>query len=139
MLLSRFFRRKPDDPSNSGALNDLSFLLIVYFIVIAGFNINKGFLLNLPDKEKPRIVQKEEILRVNLAADGSLNRNGAPVTLEALEKDVKSQLAEYPNTTLVLMIHPDTPYQKVVDVIHSVRVLHVENFSFIMEEPAEGS
>ena len=134
-MLARFFRRGNDDPANSGALNDLVFLLIIYFIIIAGFNINKGFLMNLPDRDKPRIVQKEELLRVSLAADGSLYHNGKVLTVEGLEKEVKAQLSEYPNTTLVLMIHPDTPYQKVVDVIHSVRILKIENFSFLMEEP----
>lgn len=134
MRIFRFFRRKPDDSSSAGALNDLSFLLIIYFIVIAGFNINKGFLMNLPDRDKPRVVQKEEILRIRLAADGTLYSGEEPLTSPILEKKISEQLGQYPNSTVVLMIHPDTPYQEVVNVIHMVRVLHVENFSFLTEE-----
>ena len=52
-MIKRPPRRNIEDSSSSGALNDLSFLLIIFFIVIAGFNVNKGFLLNLPSKEKP--------------------------------------------------------------------------------------
>ena len=51
-MIKRFVRHNVEDAGSSGSLNDLSFLLIIFFIVIAGFNVNKGFLLNLPSKEK---------------------------------------------------------------------------------------
>ena len=66
-MIKRFMKRAPDDSSSSGALNDLSFLLIIFFIVIAGFNVNKGFLLNLPSKEKPLIVNNEDIIKCSLS------------------------------------------------------------------------
>ena len=47
-MIKRLTRRNLEDAGSSGPLNDLSFLLIIFFIVIAGFNVNKGFLLNLP-------------------------------------------------------------------------------------------
>lgn len=125
-------KRKPDDPANSGALNDLSFILIIFFIVIAGFNINKGFLMNLPDREKPRIVQTEELLVCNLDKDGQLSIDGTSVTGETLRVEIEAIRSKYPNCTFLLEIDPETEYQAVIEVIHDIRTLKVENFSFRM-------
>jgi len=125
-------RRVPDDPGNSGSLNDLSFLLIIFFLVIAGFNINKGFLMNLPDRDRPRVVQTEELLRCSLGPDGSLSLGGKAVTEEELRGEIKAMREKFPNMTFLLEIDPETPYHRVVYVIHEIRVLKVENFSFRM-------
>jgi biopolymer transport protein ExbD len=125
------------DIAESGALSDLAFLLIVFFIVIAVFNINSGFLLGLPRKDSTKIVNVDEILKVYLSAGGDYLLRGEPVPKDALEEAAKETLRLYPNMTFLLRIHPNTPYQRVVDVIDLVRAVGVENFSFIMAE--EGS
>ncbi|HNQ97319.1 MAG TPA: biopolymer transporter ExbD [Treponemataceae bacterium] len=125
-------RREVDDPSNSGTLNDLSFLLIIFFIVIAGFNVNKGFLMTLPDKERPRIVQTDELMRCVLDAEGTLLVDGQAVTMEELDSKAQEMKGKYPNMTFLLTIHPDAPYRQVIGVIHEIRALDIENFSFKM-------
>lgn len=127
-------RRKPDDPGDSGSLNDLSFLLIIFFLVIAGFNVNKGFLLNLPDSSRPRLVQTEDLMKCRLAPDGAIMLDGKATTLEELSLSVRNRKTVWPNMTFLLTIDPACPWQKVVDIIHEIRVLRVENFSFRMEE-----
>lgn len=127
-------RRKPDDPGDSGSLNDLSFLLIIFFLVIAGFNVNKGFLLNLPDSSRPRLVQTEDLMKCRLAPDGAIMLDGKATTLEELSLSVRNRKTAWPNMTFLLTIDPACPWQKVVDIIHEIRVLRVENFSFRMEE-----
>lgn len=126
-------KRRPFEDSSSGSLQDLSFLLIVFFIVIAGFNVNKGFVLNLPSKEKPKVVQSQELMKVNLMADGTLKVEGKPVEMKDLEVLVKEKKRQMPNMTFLLMISPEATYQNVIDVIYEIRNLEVENFSFKME------
>ena len=127
-------RRGIDEAGSSGSLNDLSFLLIVFFIVIAGFNVNKGFLLNLPEKEKPRVVNSQDLMTCNLGSDGTVSIKGEVVSMEILEGKIASMKQSFPNMTFLLLIDPDCPYQHVIDMIHSVRVCGVENFSFRMED-----
>lgn len=131
-MIKRFVRHKVDDAGSSGSLNDLSFLLIIFFIVIAGFNVNKGFLLNLPSKDKPIVVNTQDILKCSLAADGKLFLNGKEIEVEELAKTVSEKLVTWPNMTFLLTIDPDASYQNVVDVISVIRKLKVENFSFRM-------
>lgn len=133
-MIKRFVRHKVEDAGSSGSLNDLSFLLIIFFIVIAGFNVNKGFLLNLPSKEKPLIVNNEDIIKCSLAADGSISMDGKPIAIEDLSGKISEKLKVWPNMTFLLTINPETPYQNVVDVISTVRKLKVENFSFRQEQ-----
>lgn len=126
-------RRGIDEAGSSGSLNDLSFLLIVFFIVIAGFNVNKGFLLNLPEKEKPRVVNTRDLMTVKLTSEGSMVLRDELLDEKKLEEKILSMKKEFPNMTFLLLIEPDCPYQKVIDVIHAVRICGVENFSFRVE------
>ncbi len=131
-MIKRPPRRNIEDSSSSGALNDLSFLLIIFFIVIAGFNVNKGFLLNLPSKDKPIVVNIDDILKCDLDQNGALFLDGQEIKLEALSKKIEEKLKYQPNMTFLLTINPEAHYQSVIDVVAAVRKLKVENFSFRM-------
>ena len=122
-----------EDSSSSGALNDLSFLLIIFFIVIAGFNVNKGFLLNLPSKDKPIVVNTNDILKCELDQSGALFLDGQQIKMQDLAQKISSKLKTQPNLTFLLTINPETHYQKVIDVVSTIRKLKVENFSFRMK------
>ncbi len=126
-------RRNRIDIAESGALSDLAFLLIVFFIVIAVFNINKGFLLEMPKKDSHKIVSSDDIVRVSLDEDGTPFIKEKKVTIDELEKMVKDVRAIRPNMTFMLDIHPQARYQKVVEIVELVRTLEVDNFSFAMK------
>ena len=133
-MIKRFMKHAPDDPSSSGALNDLSFLLIIFFIVIAGFNVNKGFLLNLPVKDKPRIVKTDDLMKCRLTPDGTILVDNKSLTLDELCTAITEKKAEWPNMTFLLLIDSETEYQRVVDIIYEIKQLKIENFSFRMED-----
>jgi biopolymer transport protein ExbD len=127
-------RKKRIDIAESGALSDLAFLLIVFFIVIAVFSVNTGFMLGLPRKNSTKIVNVEDIIKINLLEDGSIEQNGEKVDMSALDELVTQRLTVRPNMTLLLTIDPEVPYQEVVDVVDFVRKKDVDNFSFRMAE-----
>ena len=133
-MIKRFFRYKAEDAGSSGSLNDLSFLLIIFFIVIAGFNVNKGFLLNLPSKEKPLVVNTEDIFKCRLLRNGKLVSDDSEINAEELSARIQEKLKTWPNLTFLLVIDSECPYQNVVNVISAIRKCRVENFSFRMEE-----
>jgi biopolymer transport protein ExbD len=131
-MIKRFIRHNVEDAGSSGSLNDLSFLLIIFFIVIAGFNVNKGFLLNLPSKEKPVVVNVDDIIKCSLLSDGSIILDGKKIAEEELQGKVAEKLKKWPNMTFLLTIDENAPYQSVVNVIADVKGQKVENFSFRM-------
>lgn len=125
-------KKKRLEAADSGALSDLAFLLIIFFIVIAVFNVNKGFMLGLPKKNSTKIVNVEDIIKVNLNADGSIESGDNSLDIAQLEEEITTLLDSQPNLTFLLRIHPEVPYQNVVSVIEVVRKLKVDNFSFVM-------
>lgn len=136
-MIKRFVRHNVEDAGSSGSLNDLSFLLIIFFIVIAGFNVNKGFLLNLPSKEKPIVVNTEDIFKCTLQADGRLIMEGQEINISDLTTRIEEKLRIWPNLTFLLSIDGNCAYQNVVDVISTIRKCRVENFSFRMTDAQE--
>lgn len=133
-MIKRFVRHNVEDAGSSGSLNDLSFLLIIFFIVIAGFNVNKGFLLNLPSKDKPIVVNTEDILKCSLSRNGSVFMDGKEIPLAELSGIIEEKLKVWPNMTFLLSIDGECSYQSVVNVISTIRKCKVENFSFRMED-----
>ncbi|MDR3201455.1 MAG: biopolymer transporter ExbD [Spirochaetales bacterium] len=135
MNLARRKRRAYED---SAALSDLAFLLIIYFIVIAGFNVNKGFLMNLPAKDSTRFVLKDDLLRFELDASGSLSHQGEAVDIALAEAEIRGLAASHPNLALALSVDPETPWQNVVSFVELAQKLHVESFSFSMASASGG-
>ena len=125
-------KKRNIDIAESGALSDLAFLLIIFFIVIAVFNINNGFILGLPQKNSIRIVNTQDIIKINLEANGTVLINKDPVTIPVMEEKISANLQHHPNMTVLLKIHPEVSYQSVVSIIEIVRKLEVDNFSFTM-------
>lgn len=127
-------RKRGIDIADSGALSDLAFLLIIFFIVIAVFNVNLGFILGLPRPDSTKIVNTDDLIRARLTAAGGLQSDGTALNTTELEDLLQRRLQARPNMTFLLSIHPETPYQRVVDIVDVVRRVGVERFSFQMEE-----
>jgi biopolymer transport protein ExbD len=126
---------------NSSALSDLAFLLIIYFIVIAGFNVNRGFLMNLPQKDSVKVVRRDEVLRFSIDGEGRIFLRGQPLSLDQAAREIQSAAAARPNTAVVLTVDGQAPWQKVVSFVELAQKNAVESFSFSMSgagAPPEG-
>jgi biopolymer transport protein ExbD len=127
-------RRKRAGPADSGASSDIAFLLIIYFMVIAGFNINRGFLMHLPAKDSTRTVKSEDLMRFELDDNGGILFRGAVLPPTETEQAIKSGLTSNANLAVMLLISPFTPWQHVVSFIEIAQRLSVDAFSFSMKE-----
>jgi biopolymer transport protein ExbD len=131
-------RRQRPPHEDSAALSDLAFLLIIYFIVIAGFNLNKGFLMNLPSKDSTRVILKDDLLRFELNNVGALVYQGETLDWSLAEREIRTAISSNPNLAVALSIDPHSPWQQVVSFVALAQRLEVETFSFSMKTAAEG-
>ncbi|MDR2841698.1 MAG: biopolymer transporter ExbD [Spirochaetaceae bacterium] len=127
-------RQRNLNVSDSSALSDLAFLLIVYFIVIAGFNVNKGFILNLPAKDSVRVVSKEEILKFYMDDFGDIFVDGEKKDTAFIEYRIANRIAANPGTAVVLDIAPNAPWQNVVSFVELAETLKIETFSLKLKQ-----
>lgn len=122
--------------TDSSASSDIAFLLIIYFIVIAGFNINKGFLINLPNKDSTRLILKEDLLRFEMDGEGNIIHEEQTIGIKAAEKLIASVQAGNPNVAVMLSIDPQASWQNVVTFVEIAQDLKIDSFSFSMKKDA---
>jgi len=127
-------RNKRPGILESSAASDLAFLLIIYFIVIAGFNINKGFLVNLPAKDSTRMIYKEDLLRFSLDNDGSLLFDDAIINIPEAGNIIKAARAANPGIAVMLTIDPQANWQRVVSFVELAQQQRIDAFSFTMKK-----
>ena len=127
-------RRRRGRLHETCAASDLAFLLIIYFLVIAGFNVNVGFLVNLPERGASRIIPREDLMRFDMDSGGTLFYRGAAMSIPAAEREIRAAIAQNPNMAVVLSIDGKAPWQQVVFFVELAQELQVQTFSFNMRE-----
>jgi biopolymer transport protein ExbD len=127
-------RREKIPFSESSASSDIAFLLIIYFIVIAGFNVNQGFLMNLPARDSMRLILKDDLLRFDMNAEGNIAYQGEPVEAAEAERTIRAASALRPNLAVILSIDGGAPWQRVVSFVEMAQKLEIQSFSFNKKE-----
>jgi len=122
-------------PKKSGFLetcasSDLAFLLIIYFLVIAGFNINQGFLMNLPERGSTRLILKDDLMRFDMDRAGNIFYQDQSLSIPSAEQEIRAAVAGHPNLAVVLSIDSEAPWQQVVLFVELAQKLQVDSFSF---------
>jgi biopolymer transport protein ExbD len=135
----KIHRRPKSGFSDSSASSDVAFLLIIYFIVIAGFNVNKGFLMTLPARDSTRLILKDDLLRFDVDGAGNLFHQGSPLSHAQAEADIRGAVASHPNLAVMLTVDGDAPWQAVVSFVELAQRLEVESFSFAIKKDGEAS
>jgi biopolymer transport protein ExbD len=127
-------RRKKGIFQETAASSDLAFLLIIYFLVIAGFNINMGFIINLPAKNSTRLVQREELLRFEMDRNGAIIYRGEEIDIDEAEQQIRDAVRGHPELALVLSIDGEAPWQQVLYFVELAQKLEIEAFSFNLRD-----
>jgi len=120
--------------AESAASSDLAFLLIIYFLVMAGFNINFGFIMNLPAKNSTRLVLKDDLLRLEMDERGGIYHEGIKMDLAEAETEIRAAAVGHPGLAVLLAIDGEAPWQEVVLFVEMAQKLDIEAFSFNIKE-----
>ena len=116
--------------NETAASSDIAFLLIIYFLVIAGFNINQGFIMNLPAKDSTRLILKDDLLRLEMDSSGTIIYGDIKMDMAEAEREIRAAAAGHPNLAVVLSIDAQAPWQFVVSFVELAQKLEIEAFSF---------
>ena len=131
MKLKRKIKQRFED---SSASSDIAFLLIIYFIVIAGFNVNKGFLMNLPAKDSTRLILREDLLRFEMCNEGNIFYEEEIISSETVRELVSFSVIHNPNIAVIITIDKEAPWQNVVSFVELAQDLKIDSFSFSMKK-----
>jgi len=115
------------------AASDMAFLLIIYFMVIAGFNISTGFLMNLPARDSTRLILRDDLLRFELNNEGAIIHDNEIIDTPQARRIISSSQAANPNIAVILTIDKETAWQRVVSFVEIAQDLKIDSFSFTMK------
>jgi biopolymer transport protein ExbD len=134
----RIVRKKRDFINGTSASSDLAFLLIIYFLVTASFNLNRGFMVMLPTRDSGRLILEDDLLRFELDGAGRLFFQEKFTDRAQAERTIRAALAYNPNIAVALSIDPLAPWQQVVSFVELAQALEVESFSFSLRNRGDG-
>ncbi len=116
----------------SGAMTDISFLLIIFFIVTAVFFADKGLFLILPKKgRKPVQLNPKDVVEVSIGRDALFLNGRKVVNMDYFRAVVKERLEINMNTVVVLNVLRGVKYQRVLSVIEEAKKGGASEFSII--------
>lgn len=80
---------------NTTATADISFMLLVFFLVTSSMDSDKGLTRNLPPKsdapaEELVDIQREDILQLHIKSDGSVEADGTGISNDSISERVAS-------------------------------------------------
>ncbi len=101
---------------NATSTADISFMLLIFFLVATSIDADQGLRRQLPaaDEEQQQVqvdVSKDQLLALVLTADGQFMANDETITAEQLRaKAADFIFSEGSSHLITLTPHPDAPY-----------------------------
>ena len=93
-----FIRRRRDVPElNTTSTADISFMLLVFFLVTSSMDVDKGLGRKLSPPDEPqqeqRDIRRSDVMQIRLDDADRLFVDEQPVTLRQLQQEVESFVA----------------------------------------------
>ena len=111
---------------NTTSTADISFMLLIFFLVVSSMDIDQGLLRQLPSNESESIqeatlVDKSQLMQIVISADNSLLIDGNPTDLQQLRPTLQRFVARVGTNHLVsLESHPSSLYDTYFHVQHEI-------------------
>jgi len=120
-------REEPDIPQ--GSLADISFLILIFFMVSTTINMDKGIGLVLPPQGEQKEIYKDKITKIMVDPRGKVLVNESQVSMERLPNRLTEIIRSKPDMIFSVKTHSKTKYQDYVDVLDVLKKVDAENIS----------
>ena len=118
----------------SGAMTDISFLLIIFFLVAAVFISDQGLLVLLPDKEDlPIEIEADQILFLEINDVGAYYIDGNLVSADKLQETIHSELNSRNDPVIIIEVAPGIKYQETLSAMQTAKKAGGNNFSISVQ------
>ena len=104
---------------NLTPLVDIILMLVIFFMLSTSFVVSESMELSLPDG-KAAPVALPDILRIQIAPDGTVLVNQQPMAKDALNQLLVNQLGSQPDTKIAIFTTPGVSVQQLVSILDEV-------------------
>ena len=106
MFRKRYRQQIPELNTTSTA--DISFMLLIFFLVTSSMDTDKGLLRQMPppplENEQPRDINKDHVLSVEIDAKNQITCDGKTVTPKELTEEVRAMASVNPTGHVVTVL-----------------------------------
>jgi biopolymer transport protein ExbD len=122
---------------NTSATADISFLLLIFFIVSTIFAEEQGLIMILPGKKQQQddVVKVKESNVATITVDYNnnlilkLDGKRQNVQLSQIKNLIEARILANPKTVVVLETHPDAHYGKMVAVLDELKLANARKLT----------
>ncbi len=106
----------------TGSMADISFLLIIYFMVTSVFSATKGLDFQLPEEQTntPEI-KREDSIDVHVLPGGGIQVDGKQMALDQILPYIADKLKQNPDKPVILRTDPEATYGDMIAVFDELR------------------
>ncbi len=123
---------KPYDEINVVPMLDLSYVLLVIFIIMTTASV-QGIKVNLPKASAAPSLAKPQTKAITIRDDGQMFLDTYPVTLQELEDRLRQMKAVNPSFPVVIKGDAKVHYEKVVDVLDLMGRLDITQLGLVTQ------
>lgn len=131
----RFKNRFRDDSEAvpTASMADITFLLIIFFMVSTVFDVSRGIQMQLPATTTQQDI-KDRHVTVSIDATQTLFLDGQKAELRGLGRAVLAKLAARPEGFVLIKSDQGVPYRRVVDVLDELLQVGISNIALPTEK-----
>jgi biopolymer transport protein ExbD len=126
-------RKQPLGELNLASTADISFLLLIFFIVTTIFAEEQGLIMILPGKQKSQAdvvrVAERNIATLKILANNSITLDHKPIELRGIKSAIEARIAANEKTVVVLETHPDAHYGLMVSVLDELKLANARKLT----------
>ena len=105
----------------TGSMADISFLLIIYFMITSAFSADRGMDFALPEDTDTPEIKQEDSIDVHVLRGSAIEIDAEGMPLEALLPYVLEKLRQNPDKPVILRTAPDATYGDMIRVFDRLR------------------
>jgi biopolymer transport protein ExbD len=105
----------------TGSMADISFLLIIYFMITSAFSADRGLDFALPEDTDTPEIKQEDSIDVHVLRGGAIEVDAKGIPLEGLLPYCLEKLKQNPEKPVILRTDPDATYGDMIRVFDELR------------------
>ena len=105
----------------TGSMADISFLLIIYFMITSAFSATRGLDFALPEETDTPEIKQEDSIEVHVMPGGAIEVDKKGLPMEGLLPYVLEKLQQNPEKPVILRTDPDATYGDMISVFDRLR------------------
>ena len=110
----------------TGSMADISFLLIIYFMITSAFSADRGLDFALPEDTDTPEIKQEDSIDVHVLRGGAIEVDAKGLPLEGLLPYCLEKLKQNPEKPVILRTDPDATYGDMIRVFDTLRMAREE-------------